>query len=259
MRSASRRAPGLRREELAARAGLSVDYVVRLEQGRAAHPSAQVVAALARALQLTSTEKAHLHQLAGLAITSGARVPDQLTPGVRRVIDRLGCTPAAVFTAAWTFLYGNAAWDAVFESISKQTEQQPNLVWRMFLGGDSPVMRTKEEHDAFAAGLVGDLRGAAGRYPGDERLQVLIDELLEKSETFAALWKGAQVAPHWAKSKTLTSRAGPLNLECDVLSTEGDLRLVLYTAEPGSESAQRLLGLLSSAPAPESAPRRRGG
>lgn len=258
-RNASRRAPGLRREELAARAGLSVDYVIRLEQGRAAHPSAQVVASLARALQLSATEKAHLHQLAGLAMASGAKVPEDLTPGVRRMVDRLADTPAAVFTATWTFLYGNAAWDAVFESILKETSKHPNLVWRMFLGGPSPVMRSREQEHAFAAGLVADLRGAAGRYPGDVGLQVLIDELLERSERFANLWKGAHVAPHWAKSKTLSSRVGPLQLECDVLSTEGDLRLVLYTAEPGSEAEHRLNQLLSSAPAPESVPRRRGG
>ena len=244
-RTASRRAPGLRREELAARAGLSVDYVVRLEQGRSAHPSAQVVAALARALQLSAAERAHLHQLAGIANASGTRVPDQMTPGVKRMVDRLADTPVAVFTATWTFVHGNRAWEAVFESTAKQREQQPNLVWRMFLG-DTPVLRPQAEHDAFAAGLVADLRGAAARYPGDDGVQVLIDELLEKSESFAAMWKSAHVKPHWAKQKTVSTRAGSLQLDCDVLTTEGDLRLVLYTAEPGSESEQRLNSLMKS-------------
>ncbi len=245
VRSGARRAPGLRREELAALAGVSVDYLVRLEQGRAAHPSAQVVASLARALHLSAAERAHLHQLAGLATLGGARVPAQLTPGVKRLVDRLPDTPAAVFTSTWTFLYGNPAWEVLFERVVKETERQPNLVWRMFLGGDSPMLRTRAEQDAFSARLVADLRGAAGRYPGDAELQVLIDELLEKSEAFAALWKGAQVEPHWAKSKTLNSRLGPLQLDCDVLSTEGDLRLVLYTADPGSASERRLLELMA--------------
>ena len=242
-RSSGRRAPGLRREELAARAGLSVDYVVRLEQGRAAHPSAQVVAALARALQLSVAERAHLHQLAGIANSSGARVPDQLTPGVKRMVDRLPETPVAVFTSTWTMLHGNAGWEALFGNVLKKPAQQHNLVWRLFLG-DSPVLRTKGEQDAFAAVLVADLRGAAARYPGDVGLQVLIDELLEKSEPFAALWKSAHVEPHWAKHKTVSSRLGPVELDCDVLTTEGDLRLVVYTAEPGSESEQRLVKLL---------------
>ncbi|MBL9039871.1 MAG: helix-turn-helix domain-containing protein [Archangium sp.] len=246
VRGAARRAPGLRREELAARAGLSVDYVVRLEQGRASHPSAQVVAALSRALRLSAAEKAHLHQLAGLASSGGARVPAEMTPGVKRMVDRLSDTPVAVFTSTWTFLYGNSAWESVFERVVERSERQPNLVWRMFLGGDSPVLRSKEEESAFAAGLVADLRGAAGRYPGDVELQAMIDALLERSEPFAALWKGARVEPHWAKRKTVTSRAGPLLLDCDVLTTEGDLRLVLYTAEAGSESERLLLQLVSA-------------
>lgn len=247
VRHTARRAPGLRREELAARAGLSVDYVVRLEQGRAAHPSAQVVAALSRALQLSVAERAHLHQLAGIANASGARVPDQMTPGVKRMVERLSDTPVAVFTATWTYLHGSPGWKAVFGDDVKRA-QQPNLVWRMFLGPqESPVLRTKAEHDAFAAGLVADLRGAAARYPGDVGVQVLIDELLEKSESFAALWKSAHVEPHWAKQKNVTTKAGPLQLDCDVLTTEGDLRLVLYTAEPGSDSERRLGTLMKSA------------
>ena len=205
MRSSGRRAPGLRREELAAMTHLSVDYVVRLEQGRAAHPSAQVVASLARALRLSTAERAHLHQLAGLAISRGARVPDQMTPGVRRMVDRLADTPAAVFTATWTMLYGNAAWATLFESVKEQSAQQPNLVRRMFLGGRSPVLRNQEEQDAFGARLVADLRAAAARYPGDVAVQVLIDELLERSGKFAAMWKNASVEPHWAKQKTLMS------------------------------------------------------
>ena len=244
--SGVRRAKGLRREELAALTGISVDYVVRLEQGRAAHPSPQVVAALARALQLSAAEKAHLHQLAGIATPGPSRVPDQISAGVMRMVERLPATPIAVFTATWTFLHGNAGWDSLMFSSPEEMKAHPNLVWRMFLGEDNPVLRSKEEHDAFAAGLVTDLRGAAARYPGDADLQVLIDELLERSEAFAALWKGATVKPHWAKQKSVKTRLGVLEIDCDVLTTEGDLRVVLYTAAPGTDS-ERLLAKLISA------------
>jgi len=246
-----RRAKGLRREELAALTGISVDYVVRLEQGRAAHPSAQVVASLARALRLSAVERAHLHQLAGIASPNGKRVPDQLSPGVKRMMERVPSTPIAVFTATWTFLSGNAAWEALQLSSVKAVSEHPNLVWRMFLGADTRVLRSQEEHDAFAAGLVSDLRGAAARYPADAQLQVLIDELLERSEAFSTLWTSATVKPHWAKQKSVNSRLGVLQLDCDVLTTEGDLRLVLYTAEPGSDSEQLLLRLIGAPPSHE--------
>lgn len=237
-----RRAPGLRREELAARAGLSVDYLVRLEQGRAAHPSPQVVAALARALQLSAAEKAHLHQLTGIACAVGPRVPTVMSPGVTRMLSRLHDTPAAVFTCTWSFLQGNPAWGSLFAT----KPRHPNLIWRMFLDKDSTVMRSQAEEEAFAAGLVADLRGAAARYSGDVELQVMVDELLERSEAFATLWSGGRVEPHWAKQKTINTRLGPLLVDCDVLSTEGDLRLVLYTVEAGSESEQKLSQLLET-------------
>jgi len=95
-----RRAQGLRREELAALAGLSVDYVVRLEQGRATHPSGQVVSALGRALQLDDTERDHLHRLAGLLPPGAAEVPRHIPPSVQRLVTRLGETPVAVFSAS---------------------------------------------------------------------------------------------------------------------------------------------------------------
>lgn len=239
---ARRRAPGLRREELAERAGLSVDYIVRLEQGRATHPSAQVVAALARALELTAAEKAHLHQLAGVALR-GSKVPERLTPGVERMLERLN-TPAAVFSPTWTYLRGNPEWVALLGPDHKREGRRRNLLWRVFMDTSAPILRDKAEHDAFAARLVADLRSAAGRYSGDDQLQVLIDELLEGSAVFASLWKSAHVELHWATKKTVSTHLGPIEVDCDVLTTAGDLRLVLYTTEAGSESERRLQALV---------------
>ena len=232
----------MRREELAERSGLSVDYIVRLEQGRATHPSAQAVAALARALQLSTEEKVHLHQLAGLAKPGSSRVPDRMTPGVERLLHRLE-TPAAVFTPTWTILRGNAAWSAILGDDRKREGRERNLLWRIFMGSGSPVLRNKQEQDAFAAGLVADLRSAAGRYSGDGELQVLIDELLEGSEAFATLWKSAHVELHWATQKSVMTPLGLLRVDCDVLTTAGDLRLVVYTTEEGSDDERKLRSL----------------
>src|SRR5882724_2447006 len=99
-----RRAAGLRREELAMLAGISVDYVTRLEQGRATSPSAQVVEALARALRLSAEERSHLFRLAGLVPSGPETVPAYITPSVQRMLDRLVGTPVGVYDAAWTLL-----------------------------------------------------------------------------------------------------------------------------------------------------------
>lgn len=109
----SRRTRGLRREELAELAGVSVDYVVRLEQGRFATPSAQVVSALARALQLTDAERDHLHRLAGLAPPSRAEISDRVPAGLTRMVDRLGDAAVAIFAADWHLIRWNRTWAAL--------------------------------------------------------------------------------------------------------------------------------------------------
>jgi transcriptional regulator with XRE-family HTH domain len=102
-----RRSPGLRREELAGLAGVSVDYLVRLEQGRATNPSPQVLAALARALRLASTERDLLFTCAGVAAPSARVVSRHISPGLQRVLDRLADTPVGVYTASWEQVTAN--------------------------------------------------------------------------------------------------------------------------------------------------------
>jgi transcriptional regulator with XRE-family HTH domain len=115
----ARRAAGLRREELASLAGILVDYLARLEQGRAGNPSAQVVAALGRALQLDRQERNHLYRLAGLQPPQDGLIEDHIPPGLQRLLGRLGDTPAAVFTADWQLLWWNDGWSALFGDPSK--------------------------------------------------------------------------------------------------------------------------------------------
>ncbi|WP_248965094.1 helix-turn-helix transcriptional regulator [Sphaerisporangium perillae] len=237
-----RRAAGLRREELALLAGISVDYVTRLEQGRASNPSAQVVEALARALRLSGTERAHLFRLAGLAPPGPETVPAHITPSVQRLLDRLTGTPVAVYDASWTLLVANPPYAALMGDPSGWRGNQRNGVWRNLLGEGTRVRHTPQAQRAFEAALVADLRAAAGRYPADQRLRRLVAELRANSTRFAELWDSGAVGRHEAARKTIDHpQAGPLTLDCDVLTVAGsDLRIMIYTAEPGTQDAERL-------------------
>ncbi|MFH9656828.1 helix-turn-helix transcriptional regulator [Streptomyces sp. NPDC017248] len=237
-----RRAAGLRREELAMLAGISVDYVTRLEQGRATHPSSQVVEALARALRLTEEERAHLFRLAGLLPPGPETVPTYLTPSVQRLLDRLTGTPVAVFDASWNLLLANAPYAALMGDPSGRRGYERNGVWRHFLGPGPGVRRTPQAERDQEAALVADLRETSERYPADRRLRRLITELRAGSERFAELWDAGAAGRHQGSRKTIDHpQAGPVTLDCDILTVAGsDLRIMVYTAEPGTEDAERL-------------------
>ncbi|MFJ4922857.1 helix-turn-helix transcriptional regulator [Streptomyces sp. NPDC088725] len=237
-----RRAAGLRREELALLAGISVDYVTRLEQGRATNPSAQVVEALARALRMVGAEREHLFRTAGLVPPGPDTVPAYITPSVQRLLDRLTGTPVGVYDAAWTLLMANPLYAALMGDPSAWRGNERNGVWRNFLGPGSRVRHTPRERRAFEASLVGDLRATAGRYPADQRLRRLVAELRTNSDRFAELWDAGAVGRQEAARKTVEHpEVGPLTLDCDVLSVRGsDLRIMIYTAEPDTQDAERL-------------------
>lgn len=239
---AGRRTPGLRREELAALAGVSVDYIVRLEQGRATNPSPQLLSALARALRLSGEERDHLFRVAGTAPSPAGSIPRHLTPGVQRILDRIGDVPLGVFTAAWDFLVWNPLWTALLKDPSEAAGLDRNLVWRHFTHGQSGVEFDDVHAEEFSADLVADLRQAHGRYPEDRDLDRLISRLRAASPDFDRRWAVARVATHRSSRKTMTDTVvGPITVDCDVLTVpDGDLRIVVYTAVPGSEDAAKL-------------------
>ncbi|MFJ2400250.1 helix-turn-helix transcriptional regulator [Streptomyces xanthochromogenes] len=234
-----RRAAGLRREELALLAGISVDYVTRLEQGRATHPSDQVVEALGRALRLSGAQREQFFHAAGLVPPGRGTVPAHLTPSVQRLLDRLSGTPVAVFDASWTLLLATPLHTAL---MGERQGRERNGVWRAFVGGDDRVRHTAQSRLALETAVVCDLREAVRRYPADRRLRDLVAELREASARFAELWDAGAVARHEASRKTVDHPVvGPVTLDCDVLSVAGsDLRIMVYTAEPGSRDADRL-------------------
>ena len=236
-----RRAAGLRREELAALAGVSVDYIVRLEQGRAQHPSPQLLGALALALRLSVDERDHLYRVAGAAPPSRDLVPRHVTPGVQRLVDRLGDVPLAVFSAAHDIIMWNPLWAAVSGDPSAESALERNLVWRHFTHGHDGVEFDDIHEEEFASDLVADLRAAVGRYPRDPSLAALVARLRSTSPEFERRWGSARIAEHRSSRKVVSTPVGPIEIDCDVLAVPGgDLRIVVYTTVPGSRDAEAL-------------------
>ena len=254
-----RRAVGLRREELAALAGLSVDYVVRLEQGRARHPSDQVATALARALQLDDAERDHLFRSAGLLPPTSAVVSRHIPPGVQRLVARLRETPVAVFSASWDLLTWSPLWGRLLGDPDGWPAGERNIVVRAFrdarreadpgaetAGGADTAVRTRHLDGSggarFRAALVSDLRRALVDHPADPRLRALVDGLLASEPAFAELWARGAVGVHESSRKVMDHPlVGPLELDCDVFTVPGsELAIVAYTAAEGTPAAAAL-------------------
>jgi len=242
-----RRSVGLRREELSDLAGISVDYLVRLEQGRADTPSAQVVASLGRALQLSNEERDHLFRLAGLAPPQVGTIVDHIPPGMQRVLIRLGDTPVGVLSADWRLIWWNQSWAGLFGDPAAVPADERSLVRTRFpVAGDPGRMSlwpvVIEDKEASDRAIVADLRLAAGRYPADKRLASLIHRRLEGNPRFAELWRDGAVAGHREDRKTIQHpEAGDITVDCDVLNdSDTDLKIVILTAVPGSEDETKL-------------------
>jgi len=238
----ARRAPGLRREELALLAGMSADYVTRLEQGRASAPSVQVLTALARALRLTDAEREHLFVLAGQPLPGPGIMPAHLTPGLQRLLDQLSGIPVSVNDASWTLLAWNPLWAALVGDPAGLRGRDRNVLWRYFTGAPGRVTHTPEDEPRFEASAVADLRAAAARYPRDAGLRRLVADLRAASPRFAWLWDSREVGTHERDRKTVHHpELGPITVDCDVLSVPAvDLRVIAFTAAPGSADADKL-------------------
>ncbi|NIH87254.1 helix-turn-helix domain-containing protein [Amycolatopsis granulosa] len=242
-----RRVPGLRREELAQLAGISVDYLTRLEQGRARNVSDEVLDALARALRLAPDERTYLHNLAVPRHKRPGWCPaQQVRPALQQLLDALA-VPAFVFgryldVLAWNDLGGILTFD--FGSVRAEDRNMAKL---FFLNEDE-ARALHPEFDQVCQDLVANLRAEAGRCPDDARLPQLIGELSLGSDRFRRLWAGHHVREKAHGHKLIHNPlVGELHLRYETfrLPDEPDQALITYTAEPGSES-ERALGLLAS-------------
>jgi PAS domain-containing protein len=206
------------------------------------HPSPQLLGALALALRLTEDERDHLYRVAGVAPPSRGVVPKHITPGVQRIVDRLGDVPIAVFTATHDILLWNPLWAALTGDPSRYVGIERNLVWRHFTMGPGVIEYDAQHAEEFASDLAADLRSAVGRYPRDGALAQLVSRLRSASPEFERRWAEARVAAHRSSRKTITrTPVGPITVDCDVLTVPGgDLRIVVYTVAPGSADEAKL-------------------
>lgn len=246
--SSRRRVPGLRREEVALLAGVSVDYYTRLERGNLSGASDAVLDALARALRLDDAEIAHLLDLAKAAnpspiVRRTRTATDRVRPGLYRVLEAITDAPAVITTARSDYLAGNALGRALYAPIF--TMPRPNGARFAFLHPAGPEFYP--EWERVTQEVVANLRAEAGRNPTDRRLIELVGELSMGSERFRILWAAHDVRHHGTGTKQLHHPVvGDLDLEYEALELAADpgLKLSVFTAPAGSTSADalRLLG-----------------
>lgn len=242
-----RRVGGLRREELAQLAGISVEYYQRLEQGRSGGPSPEVVDALARALGLDEVERAHLRALAAPARgrrAPAATRPDAVRPELARLLRMLGPVPALVLTDRFDLLAANSLAECLFG-------RPTNLARYLFL---DPSSRNRyPEWDEVAASTADGLRLTAGRYPSDRELATLIADLSAASPAFRVHWGRGDVTLRTSGRKVVRHpEVGTLTLHYENFVPVGEprQRLLTLTPAPGSadEAALQLLAAAARRP-----------
>jgi transcriptional regulator with XRE-family HTH domain len=242
---ANRRVPGLRREEVALLAGVSVDYYTQMERGNLGGVSDSVLHALAGALQLDEAERSHLFDLAGTATTSARprrpSGPQRVRPSIQRLLDAMTGVPAYVRTGRLDILAVNRLGHALYAPVLADQGLPVNLARFLFLAlgaSDFYVDWNKTANDAVAI-----LRGEAGRNPSDRRLSDLVGELSTRSEAFRTRWAAHNVRLHRTGGKQLHHPvAGDLELTYEALELPADpgLTMITYTAQPASASQQAL-------------------
>ncbi len=245
-----RRVPGLRREEVALLAGVSVDYYTRLERGNLGGVSETVLEALARALQLDDAERAHLFDLARAAQTPSRAprrpAPQRVRPSVQRVLDAMTGAPAFVRNGRMDILAANALGSALYSQHLDSPQRPVNSARFIFLDPRAPDFYV--DWDKVASDAVAVLRSEAGRDPYDRGLSDLVGELSTRSELFRSRWAAHNVRYHDTGSKRFHHPVvGDLTLTYENLELTGDSGLMMfaYTAEAGSKS-EEALNLLAS-------------
>ncbi|XAS71829.1 helix-turn-helix transcriptional regulator [Micrococcaceae bacterium Sec5.1] len=246
----NRRVAGLRREEVAMLAGMSIDYYIRLERGNLSGASDSVLESLARALQLDDAETAHLFDLARAA-TAAPRVrrkrsPRTVRPSVQRVIDAITTAPAWVRNDRGDVLAANELGAALYMDLMAEETTPPNSARFTFLNPKARQFFANWERSA--DDIVAVLRSTAGKNPYDKDLTDLIGELSTRSEEFRVRWARHDVKYHRTGRKRLHhSIVGDLDLSFESLELSADpgLRINVYTADPGTPSEDALKVLAS--------------
>jgi len=244
-----RRVPGLRRNEVAALAGVSIEYYTRLERGNLAGVSDSVLDSLARALLLDDAERAHLFDLARTAATSDRKsrhgMAPALRPSVQRVLDAMTGAPAYVRNGRMDIVAGNHLCFALYADILGPSALPMNLARFLFL--DPRAVEFFVDWDSVADDAAATLRGEAGRNPLDRGLIDLVGELSTRSETFRVRWARHNVRLHRTAVKRMRNPlVGEIELTGDAMELPGTgMTVIAYTAEPASKAQQQLAFLAS--------------
>jgi transcriptional regulator with XRE-family HTH domain len=242
-----RRVPGLRREEVSQLAGLSVDYYTELERGSNVQPSAQTLAALARALRLNGDERDHLFHLADRPLPRAAHGPAaHVQPALLGLLDRLTTTPAQIITDLHETLVQNEPAAALVGRPPAVRGPAASFVYRWFTDPASRALYPAADHPHHSRAFVADLQAVAARRGRDSEVAKMVSVLRRRSEEFAGLWDTRDVALRRSDHKRIVHPSlGVIELDCYCLfSEDGRQRLLWFTAPPGSQGAAQLELLL---------------
>lgn len=241
-RGSRRRTSGLRREEVAALAHMSVDYYARLERERGPQPSEQMLASIAQGLHLSHAERDHLFRLAGHTPPAQGSESEHVSPGLLRVLDRLDDTPAEIVTEVGETLRQSRMGVALTGDTASLRGPERSLGVRWFTDPGSRSLYAPRDHDFLSRMFASGLREiVTARGPGS-RAAALADYVLDRSTEFRTLWAAHEVGLRPKEVKHFTHpEVGELELHCQQLVDPGHAHsLLVYTAIPGSESAEKL-------------------
>ncbi|WP_026310803.1 helix-turn-helix transcriptional regulator [Parafrankia elaeagni] len=241
-RGPRRRTDGLRREEVAALCHMSTDYYARLERGTGPQPSEQMIASIAQGLHLSLDERDHVFRLSGNNPPARGATSDHIGPGLLRVFDRLQDTPAEIITELGETLRQTPMGIALTGDAGRFTGSQRSLGYRWFTDPAVREVYPPEERALLSRVYVAGLREVATlRGPGS-KAEHLADLLREQSEQFRELWDSHEVGIRPTQVKRFAHpEVGMLELNCQtLLDPDQSHRLLVYTAEPGSESYEKL-------------------
>jgi len=250
-RGPRRRTGGLRREEVASLCHMSVDYYSRLERERGPQPSEQMAASLAQALHLSRAERDHLFRLAGHRPPEPGAGGDHVAPGLLRIVERLEDTPAEIVTELGETLWQTPAGVALVGDLRRYTGPSRSIGYRWFTDGSARDLHPPEDHAFYSRMYASGLRGVLALRGPQSRAAHLSQLLLDRSEEFRTVWDRHEVGvrPRQVK-RYLHPLVGPLELTCQILlDPEQSHSLLVYTAVPGSLSAERLQLLTVLGPA----------
>jgi transcriptional regulator with XRE-family HTH domain len=256
----TRRTPGLRREEIAALAGLSIDYYIRLEQGKESNPSGPILDGLAHALRLNEEEHAHLYALAnhasGRTARGSRRVNRMVRPGVRQLLETVRPCPAYVLTRTSDLLAANPEALTLLTGLADWPPERRNTIRYTFLHPAARELFADWAH--VAETTAANLRALEASYPDDPEIPALIAELCGGSPEFARQWQRHDVRQRRGEAKPFRHpQVGEFAFTYEVLHLADGQRMTVYQAEPGTHDhdAMTLLSMIASGGKPENAAR----